>query len=188
MVSSEFRATISEKNLLRARIMLKDSFVIDPTFIQLDEMLFYAKTNLPNLFVPFDGESLEDDATKWNEAVMNEELVQLVTNFSEIRVRHLKKVVAKVLESEAAKIRSKRTEQAGQQNCPKKSNEPPVRGGTSSSTKKFDQKTLEKKVIKIYDIMTRAKSQGSWKSTDIDKMEQAVKAILREIKNYKSNK
>ena len=55
MVSPEFKAVISKKNLLRVRIMLKDSFVVDPTFVQLDEMLSYAKNNLPGLLVPYDG-------------------------------------------------------------------------------------------------------------------------------------
>ena len=54
MVSPEFKAVISKKNLLRVRIMLKDSFVVDPTFVQLDEMLSYAKNNLPGLLVPYD--------------------------------------------------------------------------------------------------------------------------------------
>ena len=34
MVSQEFKASVADKNLLRTRIMLKDSFVVDPTFVQ----------------------------------------------------------------------------------------------------------------------------------------------------------
>ena len=108
MLSQEFKATVSDKNLLRTRIMLKDSFVVDPTFVQLDEMLSYARVYLPGLFVPFDGECLENDEAKWNDNVMNEELVQLVTNFSETRINHLKKVVSKVLKPEIEKIRRKK--------------------------------------------------------------------------------
>ena len=88
MVSQEFKASVADKNLLRTRIMLKDSFVVDPTFVQLDEMLSYARGHLPDLFIPFDGECLENDIAKWNRDVMNEELVRLVTNFSEIRINH----------------------------------------------------------------------------------------------------
>lgn len=112
MLSQEFKATVSDKNLLRTRIMLKDSFVVDPTFVQLDEMLSYARVYLPGLFVPFDGECLENDEAKWNDNVMNEELVQLVTNFSETRINHLKKVVSKVLKPEIEKIRRKKIEQS----------------------------------------------------------------------------
>ena len=109
MVSQEFKIAVSEKNLLRTRIMIKDSFVIDPTFDQLEEMLSYVRTRLPDLFVPFDGGEFEDDPEKWTVNVMNTELVQLVTNFSEKRLGHLKKVVAKVLEAEAMKMRRKKT-------------------------------------------------------------------------------
>ena len=54
MVSREFKAAVSDKNLLRTRIMLKDSFVVDPTFSQLSEMLSYVRTHLPGIFVSFD--------------------------------------------------------------------------------------------------------------------------------------
>ena len=97
MVSQEFKASVADKNLLRTRIMLKDSFVVDPTLAQFDEMLSYASGHLPDLFTQFDGEYLENDISKWNRDVMNEELVRLVTNFSKTRIDHLKKVVSKVL-------------------------------------------------------------------------------------------
>ena len=114
MVSPEFKAVISKKNLLRVRIMLKDSFVVDPTFVQLDEMLSYAKNNLPGLLVPYDGGYLENDSLKWDCDMMNEELVQLVTNFSEARINHLKKVVAKVMAAKAKKTKTRRMEENGQ--------------------------------------------------------------------------
>lgn len=115
MVSPEFNKAVSERNLLLTRIMLKDSFVLDPTFAQFEEMLDYAKPYFPDLFDPFDGGILEDDSSKWDEALMNKELVQLVSNFSEIRVEHLKSVVAKVLEAEAAQARFRNSEQYSQQ-------------------------------------------------------------------------
>ena len=58
MVSPEFKAAIADKNLLRTRIMLKDSFVLDPTFAQLSEMLSYARANMPDLMVTYDGDYL----------------------------------------------------------------------------------------------------------------------------------
>ncbi len=192
MVSPEFRATISEKNLLRARIMIKDSFVVDPTFTQLDEMLSYVRTNLPNLFVPFDGESLENDVTKWNEAVMNEELVQLVTNFSEMRVSHLKKVVAKVLESEAAKIRRKRSEQTHQKFSSPQSTKTSVDKGTSLKTKEsarhYALGTLASEAKKIHKVVTQVEIQRGWKSNNVDEMERAASAILKAVLDYKSNR
>ena len=192
MVSPEFRATISENNLLRARIMIKDSFVVDPTFNQLDEMLCYAKTNLPDLFVPFDGETLENDTTKWNEAVMNEELVQLVTNFSETRVNHLKKVVAKVLESEAAKISRKRMDQSLQVPHSLQTDKPLVEQGISSVTRKSARRkalgTLKNEGIRIKKILESVELQHGWKSTNVDEMERAARAILNAAQDYRKNR
>ena len=192
MVSSDFIATIAEKNLLRARIMLKDSFVVDPTFNQLDEMLSYARTNLPNLFVPFDGETLENDTTKWNEAVMNEELLQLVTNFSETRVSHLKKVVAKVLESEATKIKRKRSEQTSQKVYSAQSPKTLVGRGTSLPTKEFVRrdalKTLKSEANKIHKVVTEVKFQGGWKPTNVEEMEHAARAIFKAAQDYRNNR
>jgi len=44
MVSPEFNSAVKTGNLLRVRIMLKDSLIVDPTFAQFNEMLAYART------------------------------------------------------------------------------------------------------------------------------------------------
>ncbi len=114
MLSPEFKETIAKKNLLRARIMMKDSFLVDPTATQFDEMLSCAKELIPEILVPFDDEPLENDETKWNESIMNDELTDLPNNFSKVRIDHLKKLVAKVLEAKATEIRRKRNNQTQQ--------------------------------------------------------------------------
>lgn len=191
MISPEFRITISEKNLLRTRIMLKDSFVVDPTFIQFDEMLSYAETNLPDLLIPFDGTTLEEDVSKWDNDLMNEELVQLVNNFSYTRINHLKKVVAKVLESEAEQIRSKRNKQIRQQfssgqstqNSSYKSSDSRATYPPSKGSAQLDAlKVIKSEAQKIKMVMTEVKSRGTWKSTNINDIEQAAIAIIKATK------
>lgn len=115
MLTSDFKAAISDKNIIRTKIMLKDSLIIDPTFVQFEEMLFYAKEHLPEILVPFDGEQLENNKTKWNKNVMNDEMTQLISNFSEERIDHLKKVIAEVLKNKVAEIWKKRGEEANRQ-------------------------------------------------------------------------
>ena len=192
MVSQEFKAAVSDKNLLRTRIMLKDSFVVDPTFVQLDEMLSYARVYLPGLFVPFDGEYLENDEAKWNDNVMNEELVQLVTNFSETRINHLKKVVSKALEPEAAKIRRKSMEQSTRPPVSSQSNPPPVSRESSPLTREANRRkalrVLQNEGGKIQDIMTEVSSRHTWKPTNVDDMERAAREILRAAQDYKNNR
>ena len=97
MISSEFKSAIDNKNLLRARIILKDSLVVDSTYTQFDEMLKYGKRHLPSILVPFDGEALEKNPDKWNMDLMNLELVRLISNFSDERIGYLKQMVSKVM-------------------------------------------------------------------------------------------
>lgn len=183
MVSQEFKTAVSDKNLLRTRIMLKDSFIVDPTFAQLDELLSYAKVYLPGLFVQFDGEYLENDKTKWNDNVMNEELVHLVTNFSETRINHLRKVVSKVLEPEIAKIYRKRRGQ---------STGPSVRRESSSQTREATRRKalriLQNEGGKIQNIMTEVTSRHTWKRSNVDDMERAAREILKAAQDYKNNR
>lgn len=192
MVSREFKAAVSDKNLLRTRIMLKDSFVVDPTFSQLSEMLSYVRIHLPGIFVSFDDEYLEDDQAKWNDNVMNEELVQLVTNFSERRIDHLKKVTSKVLEHEVAKIRPKKLEQSTRPPVSSQFTPPPVSRESSPSTKKANRqkalKILKNEGGKIQDIMAKVNSRHTWKPTNVDDMERAAREILRAAQDYKNNR
>ena len=162
MVSQEFKAAVSDKNLLRTRIMLKDSFVVDPAFSQLKEMLSY------------------------------EELVQLVTNFSEKRINHLKKVASKVLEHEVAKIRQKKLEQSTRPPVSSQFTPPPVSRESSPSTKEANRqkalKILKNEGGKIQDIMAKVNSRHTWKPTNVDDMERAAREILRAAQDYKNNR
>lgn len=192
MISQEFKTTVASKNLLRTRIMLKDSFIIDPTLTQLNEMLSYAKMHLPGLFVPFDGEKLENDRDKWDKNIMNSELVQLVNNFSEVRLNHLKKVVAKVLAVEINKIYSQRSTNLSQ----------PIRSskiGTASAGKATapqDKEAARRKAVgeirngsrKIQCTMDEINSRGTWKLTNIEDIEEAAKIIIRAAQIYKNNR
>lgn len=105
MITQEFKSTVLNKNLLRTRIMLKNSLIVDPTFLQFDEMLEYAQRILPNLFCSFESDVLENDSSKWTENQMNIELVELVNNFSLERINHLKKVIETVKKDKIKKIR-----------------------------------------------------------------------------------
>lgn len=165
MVSKEFKTAVLDKNLLRTRIMLKDSLVIDPTFTQFDEMLSYAKIHLPSLFVPFDGECLENDEKKWDTSVMNEELVQLINNFSEIRINHLKKVVSMALKSKVKTMDSKK-----------------------EKARKNALKVLQKEGKKIQSIMSIVELERGWKIKNITEMENAAQEIIKAVKYYNNNR
>ena len=167
MVSPEFRIVVKEKNVLRARIMMKDSLIVDPTFSQFNEMLSYAQAYIPEIIVPFDGEQLETDTFKWSKELMNMELVQLIGNFSEQRILHLKKIISFVFTDNIQKHKN------------------------TLEKKKERQDALF--IIScagndIEKIMKKTREKGTWNSSDVASMESATKKMMDGIKKYNENR
>lgn len=195
MVSPEFKAAVEQKNPLLARIMIKDSFVIDPTFVQLDEMLSYARNyNIPGLFDAYDGGDLESDPLKWDNDTMNEELVQLVTNFSVVRIDHLRKVVARVLASKADRIKKRRIAESPWPTQPALPTQnhavkrPSAEKGVErAAAQRRALKILEIEAKKIRKNISEYETTRRWKPGSISEMEQAAKRILKAVQSYKEN-
>lgn len=199
MVSQEFKQVVSSQNVLRARIMLKDSLLIDPTFHQFDEMLRYAtKENLlPGLIDDHDGFEFEDDdKSKWTEDLMNEELVQIVNNFSYERIAHLKKVVSNVLESKAKMINDSSRRTKGINVTVKNSTrandsvKKPAGVNDSIKPKSPSPNVLLETLKKEASIITRTMSNTdkSFSTDDIFKLEGAALSILNAIHEYRVSK
>lgn len=166
-MTTEFKSSVESGNLLRTRIMLKDSFVTDPTCVQLDALLSYAKEKLPGIIVPYDGDALENDPSKWDLAVMNLELVQLVNNFSQERIDHLKKVVGTVKREEIQKMKVMRSNELMVDSLKK------IRAGASQ---------INRQLKKVND------KNHKWKSEDIKVIEHAAEDILAAVHQYRNNK
>ena len=49
-INLDFKRAVDTKNIRLARIMLKDSLIIDPTFEEFNELLNYAEQELPYLY------------------------------------------------------------------------------------------------------------------------------------------
>ena len=207
MVSPEFNSAIKTGNLLRVRIMLKDSLIVDPTFAQFNEMLAYARTELPELLEPYDNGALEDDTGKWDKDLMNMELVEIVNNFSQPRIDHLKRVISIVL---ADKIRSAKAIKPPQSGQPYP-NQPSGRGayGTQSNTyarptspadieaqkKMARQQALSqltnssKKIESIMrTIRSKDENKSIWSLSEINEVEKAAREILEATRSYKNNR
>lgn len=95
MISKKFMEIIKSGDITRAKILLKDSLLLDPTFDDFDEMLSKAKLYLPNLIQEHDGKIFEEDANKWDIRLMNLELMKLLENFSNERIIFVKKLITK---------------------------------------------------------------------------------------------
>ena len=86
---------LENKDILKLRIMMKDSLLIDNTFTQLDEMEKQVK-NIEGMYDEHDinYEPVKElDKRKWDTKYMNRQLVALLFNFSHERIQHLKDVI-----------------------------------------------------------------------------------------------
>ena len=169
MVSEEFKKVVSEKNLLGIRIMIKDSLILDPTFEQMKRLYSYAKSYIPDLVVAYDGGYLEEDQSKWNVETMNEELVGLVNNFSDIRICHLKKLIS-VIYGEKDKKKSQNSLE-------------------DKNYKRFKAvKKMMKGIPEAYEIYNKFNKSKRISSSDIEKLERIASDILMATRDYKENR
>ena len=105
-ITKEFIEAVESGKTLRVRIMLKDILLVDPTAAKFDEMEAYASSALGNIYDEHDGETLNYDVTGWNEDYLNEQMVEVVNNFSKERVDLLKGMVRHIYRDQVQKIRS----------------------------------------------------------------------------------
>lgn len=103
-ISNEFREAIQTGRKTSVRIMLKDIILVDPTMAQFDEMLNFAKANIPDLFDEHNEEVLKYDCSDWNESYLNNQMVAVVSNFSKERVELLRSMVKYIYRDKAEKI------------------------------------------------------------------------------------
>lgn len=105
-ITNEFMETVQSGKMMRVRIMLKDSLLVDPTAAQFDEMERYANEKMGNIYTEHDGEILNFDVDAWNEEYLNQQMVTVVNCFSKERIDLLKGMVRYLYKDKANKIRS----------------------------------------------------------------------------------
>lgn len=108
VVTEEFRQAVEDKKIIRVRIMLKDSMLVDPTMLQFDEMISFALPLLDNLYDEHDDEILEYDKMQWNENYLNKEMVTVVNNFSKDRIELLRNIVKYLYKDRVESIKNDR--------------------------------------------------------------------------------
>lgn len=105
-ITKEFRDAVQAGKMLRVRIMLKDSLLVDPTGTQFNEMERYATENIGNIYTEHDGEALNFDVSSWDETYLNQQMATVVNCFSKERIELLKSMVRVLYKEKADKIRS----------------------------------------------------------------------------------
>jgi len=94
-LTNAFQEAVSEGNVRKIRIMLKDSMLVDPTFGRFKEMERAAR-NVEGLYDIHDGRPFVENSEEWDDSYMDKLMVQVVGNFSHERVEHLMAVVKKL--------------------------------------------------------------------------------------------
>lgn len=105
-ITQEFRDSVKNRDNRMVRIMLKDSLVVDPTFREFNEMLKIAESDITDLYDEHDGEVLKYEESRWTKGYMDEQMVQVVYNFSKERVDLLKRICKHIYSERASKIES----------------------------------------------------------------------------------
>lgn len=169
MITQEFRQAVEERNLLRIRIMMKDSLLIHKSAQQFNEMKNYAYKQGINVYIK-DEENFDPLPEElWNENLLNLELAKLINDFTTRRADYCLHILRKIDKDEhkgkkETKVKKQRNYD---QECQKILNE--ERG--------------------ISEILKKSKTSGGrkWLYEDIKKIEQHAKNIVQACENIVKN-
>lgn len=160
-LTQEFRCAVEQGNLLRVRIMLKDSLLVDTSFEQFNEMIRFAELRLNNLWI-----NDEDDNEEFSQSAdeLNIILAGLVNNFSKKRVAYLKKLIKKMYPSKQKTVSDMCRGETG------------INPRTRSVTKEFNSIIKEKHII--VKACEKVVSKKKINENDIDTIRKAAINII----------
>lgn len=160
-LTQEFRYAVEQGNLLRVRIMLKDSLLVDTSFEQFNEMIRFAELKLDNLWI-----NDEDDNEEFSQSTdeLNIILAGLVNNFSKKRVAYLKKLIKKIYPPKQKTVSDMSRREAG------------INPRTRSVTKEFNSIIKEKHII--VEACEKVVSKKKINENDIDTIREAAINII----------
>lgn len=107
-ITQEFRQAVQNRDTRMVRIMLKDSLVVDPTFAEFNQMSSLAEANIEDLYNEHDEDVLKYETTSWTKEYMDEQMVQVVYNFSKERINLLKSICKHLYGERASQIEKER--------------------------------------------------------------------------------
>lgn len=160
-LTKEFVEAVSQGNLLRVKIMLKDSLLVDTSFNQFNEMLSYAEPRLSGIWVSDDE---DDDVFSQSPEELNTILAGLVNNFSKRRVTHLKGMINKLYSSQPKHNQQYRREAAV------------VIKKTREVVNEYNGIVMDRK--KIIEVCARISQNKQMDTKDIDLIRTAAMSIV----------
>ena len=99
MVSREFADNVQSGNVDRVRSALLDYLTVDKSFQTFDDALSYA-SQFMGVVQKYNNEPFETDKEKWDKRYLNRQKADLIINFADERIKHLKEVITFLSESD----------------------------------------------------------------------------------------
>jgi hypothetical protein len=94
-ITKAFEQYVKDRDVLKIRISMNDSLLVDPTFNKFKEMESLALSQgIDKLYEEYNGKSFVDAKSEWNDRYMARQMNELVDNFSKERVKHVKEIIS----------------------------------------------------------------------------------------------
>lgn len=194
-LTPEFISAVSARNLLRVRVMLKDSLLVDKRFCQFKEMSTYAERCGVDFWMDKTEELEMPSKTEWNMELMNLELTRLVNDFTKERLVYCQSIIDKVYD--LTNYSSQTNTQQSTVSCPttqqvlvkKQPNQTIVKKPVSSN--RNDYNSILRGTSNINRILKGNKSptgDRTWTNRDINTILDAAKKISVACENIKSRR
>lgn len=195
-LTPEFISAVSAKNLLRVRIMLKDSLLVDKSFYQFREMSTYVERCGVNFWKEKTEEIEKAPKSDWNMELMNLELTRLINDFTKERLKYCQSIIENVYGTNSCPNQpdiqqhvSDSARMTHQTSGIQQNNQRPVTRTVSSNNKDYRKILSGASVIKNILKDKESPSGGrSWIYRDIDTIHAAAKEICTACENIKSRR
>lgn len=188
-LTPEFMTAVRNNNLLRVRIMLKDSLLVDKRFAQFTEMRQYAERMGVNFWMEKTEELEMKPQESWNADLMNLELTKLVNDFTKEHLVYCQAIIERVygisFPINQAYSATRTTPTTGSSNY--------ANGGgipASQSSNDEDYKAIISGVTRMNRILKGNKTDDgrTWTFDDIEALQVAAKRVSRACENIKSRR
>lgn len=195
-LTPEFISAVSAENLLRVRIMLKDSLLVDKSFFQFKEMRTYAEERGVDFWMGKKEELEIAPKTDWNRELMNLELTRLVNDFTKERLVYCQRIIEKVygissystqshIQQSASPSARPVQQTSGTQQCTQSSN---LRRTSINNNDYYNILGGASDINRILSSNKSPSGDRTWKYKDIDAILVAAKKISVACENIKSRR
>lgn len=91
-ITKKFRDAVSNNDIRLVRIMIKNDMIVDPSMDELNQMISIAEPKLTTLYDDHNGEVLDYEKSNWTKDYMDQQMVEVVNNFSKERLELLQNI------------------------------------------------------------------------------------------------